>query len=261
MSFLVSNRLRRFSEKYITPIAKFVDRLHFTPNTCTIIGLIMAIFSGVSIIIAGLPQFAAPLFQWFFLLCASLLLLASGFFDMLDGVLARYQNSSSVFGGYLDSVLDRYSDAIIIIAAIIAGFCNLYFGLIALIGCILVSYSRARAESAGVESKYMAAGIAERMERLVIMGFCLYAQQGYFLLVILGLAPVPVALPGLLPFFFPNMIGTGILILAIITHATVVHRIYIAYTRLPKEKLDAASYDKEKERIQKELQEKKEQES
>ena len=256
---MVSNRLRRISEKYMTPIAKLADKLHFTPNTCTVIGLIMAILAGVSIILGGLPQFSAPLYQWLFLLAASLLMLASGFFDMLDGVLARYQNSSSVFGGYLDSVLDRYSDAIVIIAVIIAGYCNIYFGLIALIGCILVSYSRARAESAGVESKFMAAGIGERMERMLIMAICIYVYQGYYLLVVLGAAPIPTPVNPVFDFIFPNAIGIGILVLMIITHLTVIHRIYIAYTRLPKAKMDLETFNKEKERIQNELKEKKEQ--
>ena len=230
------------------PVAKFADKLHFTPNTCTVLGFIMSILSGTAIILAGLPIFNTIYHRWFFLISACLLLLASGFFDMLDGVLARYQENSTIFGGFLDSVLDRYSDAVIIVAIIIAGFCDLVIGLIALMGSIFVSYSRARAESSGVPSKYMAAGIAERMERMLLLAVFIYIEQSTYFLSIFGapLYPSPIWPVSI---FFGNWMATAITVLAIITHATVIHRIYIAYTRLPKTKMDAENYEKEKERL------------
>lgn len=230
------------------PIAKLADKLHFTPNTCTVLGLVMSVFSGVFIILAGDPIFSSALYRWLFFLSACLLILASGFFDMLDGVLARYQENSTIFGGFLDSVLDRYSDAIIIVAIIIGGFCDLVIGLIALMGSIFVSYSRARAESSGVPSKYMAAGIAERMERMLLVAIFIYIEQSFYLFNVLGIPTMP---GPVWPFsiFFGNWMATAITILAIITHATVIHRIYIAYNRLPKTKLDAEGYEKEKERL------------
>ena len=233
----------------MTPIAKLADKLHFTPNTCTILGLVMAVLSGAFIILAGLPIFNTIYHRWLFLLSACLLLLASGFFDMLDGVLARYQDNSTIFGGFLDSVLDRYSDAIVIAAIIIAGFCDLVIGLIALMGSIFVSYSRARAESSGVPSKYMAAGIAERMERMLLIAVFIYFEQSFYFLNVLGVPffTAPTVWP--LNIFFGNWMATAITILAIITHATVIHRIYIAYNRLPKTKMNAETYEKEKERL------------
>ncbi|MHA1799772.1 MAG: CDP-alcohol phosphatidyltransferase family protein [Candidatus Helarchaeota archaeon] len=251
---MVSNRLRNFSEKYMKPIAKLADKLHITPNTCTLLGLIMALLSGLFIVLSNLPIFNIPLYRWLFLLAASMFLLASGFFDILDGVLARYQKSSTIFGGFLDSVLDRYSDAIIISAIIIAGYCNIIIGLIALMGSIFVSYSRARAESSGVPSKYMAAGIAERMERMLLIALLIYFEQSFYFLNVLGLMAIPAPLTGILGILFPNLIGTAITILACITHATVIHRIYIAYNRLPKTKLDAEGYERERERIRNESQ-------
>jgi len=211
----------------------------------------MAVLSGVFIVLAGTIIPTSSFIKWFFLLGACVFLFGSGFFDMLDGHIARQQNSSTIFGGFLDSVLDRYSDAILVIALILGGFCNLYFGLIALIGCILVSYSRARAESSGVESKYMAAGIAERMERLILVGICMYMEQGLFLLDWLFRIPLPPA--GFWP--FTNPVAVAIIILSIITHVTVVHRIYIAYTRLPHDKLSMEDYKKKNEEIQNNLKE------
>jgi len=108
-----------------------------------------------------------------------LLLLFSGVFDILDGGVARARGIITPFGGVLDSVCDRYSDGLMFLG-IIAGAVNgrlvlspivqiegwLWAGF-ALIGSFLVSYTRARAESAGC--KKLSVGVAERTERMIIL--------------------------------------------------------------------------------------------
>jgi archaetidylinositol phosphate synthase len=108
-----------------------------------------------------------------------LLILFSGIFDVLDGGVARAKGRITPFGGVLDSVCDRYSDGLIFLG-IIAGAVNgklslssivqvegwLWAGY-ALIGSFLVSYTRARAESAGCQK--LSVGIAERTERMIIL--------------------------------------------------------------------------------------------
>jgi archaetidylinositol phosphate synthase len=108
-----------------------------------------------------------------------LLILFSGVFDTLDGGVARAKGIITPFGGVLDSVCDRYSDGLIFLG-IIAGAVNgrlvlppimqiegwLWAGF-ALIGSFLVSYTRARAESAGCRK--LSIGIAERTERMIIL--------------------------------------------------------------------------------------------
>ena len=110
-----------------------------------------------------------------------LLILFSGIFDVLDGGVARAKDRITPFGGVLDSVCDRYSDGIVFLG-IIAGAVNgrlvlppilqievwLWAGY-ALIGSFLVSYTRARAESAGCRK--LSVGIAERTERMLILAF------------------------------------------------------------------------------------------
>lgn len=110
-----------------------------------------------------------------------LLILFSGVFDVLDGGVARAKGRITPFGGVLDSVCDRYSDGIIFLG-IMAGAINgklmvlpimgidgwLWSGY-ALIGSFLVSYTRARAESAGCRK--LSVGIAERTERMLILAF------------------------------------------------------------------------------------------
>jgi archaetidylinositol phosphate synthase len=109
------------------------------------------------------------------------LILFSGVFDVLDGGVARARGSITRFGGLLDSVCDRYSDGLMflgIITGAVRGKLELFpfLGIeswlwagFALIGSFLVSYTRARAESAGCVK--LSIGIAERPERMLILAF------------------------------------------------------------------------------------------
>jgi len=128
------------------------------------------------------------------------LLLISGLFDALDGVIARIYGEATKFGGFFDSLLDRYADAIVLCGIILGGLTNLTWGLAALMGSLLVSYARARAEAAGV--KMESVGIAERAERIVLVVFASF-----------------------LSYFWIDALNWSILFLAIITNLTVVQRV------------------------------------
>jgi len=123
------------------------------------------------------------------------LILFSGVFDILDGGVARAKGRITPFGGVLDSVCDRYSDGLMFLG-IIAGAVNgrlvippimqieswLWAGF-ALIGSFLVSYTRARAESAGCQK--LSVGIAERTERMIILALgALFSFLGWALVLI-----------------------------------------------------------------------------
>jgi archaetidylinositol phosphate synthase len=140
--------------------AKISHRIGLTPNRVTIIGFILSILAAASYAITTTQQ---PLF----LLAAVILLLASGFCDTLDGILARTYQQSTPFGGFLDSMLDRYSDALVLAGVIISGLCNPIIGLFALVGSLMVSYSRAKAETTGIKMESI--GLVERPERMLIL--------------------------------------------------------------------------------------------
>jgi len=105
------------------------------------------------------------------LIAAAGFLLISGFFDASDGVLARLYGEVTVFGGFLDSLLDRYADAFVFLGIILGWLITspawMFWGFAALVGSLLVSYSRARAEAAGI--KMESVGVAERAERIIIL--------------------------------------------------------------------------------------------
>jgi archaetidylinositol phosphate synthase len=116
-------------------------------------------------------------------------------------VLARLYQKITVFGGFLDSLLDRYADAIVYGAIIIGGLCDVLWGLIALTGSLLVSYSRARAEAAGIKMESI--GLAERAERMIIL-----------------------AIASIIAFFWQpqTAMNWGIILLAILSNLTVLQR-------------------------------------
>ena len=93
--------------------------------------------------------------------------------DILDGRVARQTGLASKFGSFYDSTLDRVSE-IVIYFSIYAYFRPLesfwyagYIVIAAMVGSLMVSYTRAKAESLGVDCKV---GMMQRPERVVMLG-------------------------------------------------------------------------------------------
>jgi archaetidylinositol phosphate synthase len=189
-------KLKQRVQFVIAAEAKLAHSIGLTPNQVSLIGIGLAVLSGITYWKWQLH----PLLP----ILAPLLLLASGFCDVLDGALARLYGEATVFGGFFDSLLDRYADAIIIGGIILGGLCSPFWGLIALMGSLLVSYARARAEAAGVKMETV--GIAERAERLVIITIASFLNLAW-----------------------SETLGWSIIILAILTNLTVLQR--VAYFR------------------------------
>ena len=206
--------MRNLSEKIIKPMAQKAIKLGITPNSATLLGFCVSVVAALIILIY-------PIWHFILIVSAGLILLA-GYFDALDGAIARNSHRITAFGGFLDSVLDRYSDAIMITCIIFVGFpisvlCVPWIGLVALVGSLLVSYTRARAESAGAKS--MAVGFAERSERMII------------LMIFLVLQGIPAIQYTTNPLY--NYTGIGMIILAVLTQITVIQRIVAAMRKLP----------------------------
>ncbi|MFC1956966.1 CDP-alcohol phosphatidyltransferase family protein [Chloroflexota bacterium] len=167
--------VRKSAYRITEPLVPFLKRRHITPTTLTWIGF--AISLGAAALIATGHLFLA-----------GFVVLASGFFDMLDGALARHTNQVTRFGAVLDSTLDRVSEAVLLLA-ILAFYLTsgnqptvgiLITGL-ALIGSPLVSYVRAKAETIGLECKI---GLFTRAERVIVLTVGLLASHFSYALVI-----------------------------------------------------------------------------
>jgi CDP-diacylglycerol--glycerol-3-phosphate 3-phosphatidyltransferase len=142
----------------LDPAVHVLGRLGVHPNTVTIVGLVLQIGVGA--------LFALGRVQW-----GGGLLLVIAPIDALDGAVARTVGKGSPFGAFLDSTADRLSDAVLILG--LAAHClrqgaQLEVGLflVALVAALMVSYSRARAESLGLSCKV---GLLTRMERVFLI--------------------------------------------------------------------------------------------
>ncbi len=100
-------------------------------------------------------------------LAGGALLLASGFFDVVDGQVARAAGKSSKRGAFLDSMSDKAGEAAVFAGVLAGGLAAPLPVLAAAMLSLLVSYSRARAESLGVELRGI--GVGERAERLLVL--------------------------------------------------------------------------------------------
>jgi len=196
-------KLKKRVQEMLLAEAKVAHKAGLTPNSVSVLGFALSLLSAA---VYGLGS-REPLM----LLFAVILFLLSGFCDTLDGILARHYEQASVFGGFLDSLLDRYADAAVYAGVIIGGLCEPVWGLAALIGSMLVSYSRARAEAAGI--KMESVGFAERAERMLILA-------GATLIAI---------------YWFPAL-NIGIIVLAVLSNLTVLQRAWHVYGVLKKKR-------------------------
>jgi peptidoglycan lytic transglycosylase len=151
-------RHRETVRQWSDPVGRALFRLRLRPNHLTVIGLVVSFFAA-----AG---FIAGHVRW-----AGCLLLLAGLCDLLDGALARVSGQVTAFGAFLDSVIDRYSDLIVLLGIVVlfARTPNARGALVAmagLVGSVMVSYTKARAESIGVECNV---GFMERPERMICL--------------------------------------------------------------------------------------------
>jgi CDP-diacylglycerol---glycerol-3-phosphate 3-phosphatidyltransferase len=96
--------------------------------------------------------------------------------DALDGAVARKFHKVSIFGGVLDSTFDRLIDAVLVWAFVQKEVISQELGVVVIVLGFLISYIRSRAGLAFGNDKLFAVGIAERTERIVLIGltFLLY---------------------------------------------------------------------------------------
>lgn len=166
--------------RVIAPVADWMVERRINPNTITTVGTICSMSAGV-IYATGHISLAG----WVLGLTAV--------FDVLDGTVARRTGRSTVFGAFYDSTLDRVADG-----AVLGGLAVFFARndvhhsvpgwtstpmvgvlLMGIIGTFLTSYTRARAESLGIDAKV---GILQRPERVTLLS----APQAFFGLALNG---------------------------------------------------------------------------
>ena len=160
------NKLRRLLEPILTKIGVIFASTGLSANFWTGLGLAVSVLAAIAY--TSYPFFGAEWNPWNFAsVIGGVFLLVSGFFDIVDGSVARITKQISKRGAFLDSVLDKIAEVIIFAGIALGQLADSFWCLVALGLSLLVSYTRARAESLGVTLKGI--GIGERAERLLII--------------------------------------------------------------------------------------------
>lgn len=128
------------------------------PNLLTMVGVLVSCGAAAAL---ALGHFVA----------GGLLILAGGFFDLVDGVVARHFKIQTPFGAFLDSTMDRLVDMVVLFGIVV------YYGTagqtgivilagVVLVGSVMTSYTKARAELLGPQLR---GGFLERGERIGLL--------------------------------------------------------------------------------------------
>ncbi|MBN1232328.1 MAG: CDP-alcohol phosphatidyltransferase family protein [Candidatus Coatesbacteria bacterium] len=191
MPSLLTQLLKEKINKILSPLSYILQKVKITPNMLSLFGLVVNIISAVAILNGKL-------------VLGGFLLLFAGFFDLLDGAMARSTKQTTRFGAILDSTLDRYSELFTLCALTWYFFMKndaslLLACLISIVGSLMISYIKARGEGLGFNCTV---GIMTRPERVVV------------LLTIL-----------ILNSLHPQIISIGIWFVAIASNITAIHRL------------------------------------
>lgn len=139
------------------PVANALKDVH--PDLISFAALGLAAIAGVMLFFSyDHWQILLPL--------SALLVLVSGFFDGLDGKVARIAGKANKRGDFLDHVLDRYADVLMIGGVAVSAWCSPYLGMMAIIGVLLTSYMGTQAQAVGAKRMY--AGLLGRADRIVL---------------------------------------------------------------------------------------------
>lgn len=155
---MIKEKLGKHLDGWIHTAFPFLFKRSVNPNLLTVLG--------TAVSVGAAWAFAAGHFR-----TGALVMLAGGFFDLVDGVVARHFGSSTSFGAFLDSTLDRLVDMAVLLGLV------MYYGAlgewvpqvlagVVLVSSIITSYAKARAE---LLIPHLPGGILERGERVGIL--------------------------------------------------------------------------------------------
>jgi archaetidylinositol phosphate synthase len=199
------NKLRNLLEPTLTKIGATFASAGLSANFWTGLGLAVSVLA--AIVYTSNAFLNLDWMPWnFSAVIGGIFLLVSGFFDIVDGSVARITKQISKKGAFLDSVFDKIAEVIIFGSIALGQLADSFWCLVALGLSLLVSYTRARAESLG--GKLKGIGIGERAERLLIIA-------------IIGMIPVREAMQW------------AMIIVSIVAGITLAQRVVVTVRRLP----------------------------
>lgn len=147
----------------VDPLTDWLSARRVHPNALTTIGFFVTCSSALA-------------FHQHHVRTAGFLILLGGFFDILDGRVARLTGLGSKFGAFYDSTLDRISEIVVFLGLLslyndyrleLGDVGMIYLIMLAMAGSLMISYTRARAEAMGLDCRV---GLMPRAERVVLLG-------------------------------------------------------------------------------------------
>lgn len=157
------DQLREPIYRILRPLTDWLVSGKVHPNALTTIGFAVTMSSAFA-------------FHQHHVRFAGLLILLGGVFDILDGRVARLSGLGSKFGAFYDSTLDRISEIAVYFGLLslyndyrlaVGDVGMIYLIMLAMAGSLMISYTRARAESLGIDAEV---GLMARAERVVLIG-------------------------------------------------------------------------------------------
>jgi len=177
--YFVLNNLRESLRPALEKVGKGFAATGLSPNFWTVVGLVIALASAV---VYGMGM-------EFGLIIGGILLLVSGFFDMVDGQVARVTGKTSKKGEYLDSMFDKISEVAIFLGILVGGYAEPYLVLLAITLSLLVSYARAKSDLINI--KLQGIGIGERAERLLVIAVIgIFGFMDYAVIIVVIIAGI-----------------------------------------------------------------------
>jgi CDP-diacylglycerol--glycerol-3-phosphate 3-phosphatidyltransferase len=149
--------------RLINPVVEAMVRWRVHPNAVSTVGFGVTVMAGV-------------LFHFDHVRWAGLFVLLGGIVDIFDGQVARASGLASKFGSFYDSTLDRISEIVVFLGLLslynqygrdLADVWMVYVIALAMGGSLMVSYTRAKAESLGLDCSV---GLMQRAERVLLLG-------------------------------------------------------------------------------------------
>ncbi|MFT4921714.1 MAG: archaetidylinositol phosphate synthase [Haloarculaceae archaeon] len=198
------DRLRPLADRAIDPFVAGATRIGLSPDGVSVLAFAVAVGAGASFFLAS----SEPLLY----VLGAFLVFLNGWFDLLDGALARELDVDSASGDLLDHVLDRYAD-IVIIVGLAGGVDHYALGLAAVTGVLMTSYLGTQAQAVGLDRVY--GGALGRADRLALIGLVTF---------LVPFVPTPV--------YGLTIVGWLLVVFALVGHLTALQRFYHALRAL-----------------------------
>lgn len=170
--------LDTYGRKYVNPIidigARSFLKVKLKPNHITILAFLIGLSNILFIYLD--KQGIAVLMLWI-----------SGYFDAVDGAMARISKKTSNLGTLMDITFDRVVEMAVVLG-IALKVPEVRMNLIVLVMCILFSMTifltvGALAENSGMKSFHYQAGLAERTEGFIMFSIMILSSESLALVI------------------------------------------------------------------------------